>query len=104
LSVLDRPLWTSLTGPHAHLAQGEGRARRYRPEINHFIGWQDDSPASLAAASALVAPGEHVYAGQAGPLPEPPGLKTMLRRPGVQMIYEDAPPSTDADGLVELPE
>ena len=105
MSVLDRPLWTSLTGPHAHLAQGDGPARRYRPEINHFIGWQDESPASLAAAAALVAPGEQVYSGQAGSLPDLPGLTTVLCRPGVQMIYEGAPPATgDAGDLVELGE
>ena len=104
LSVLDRPLWTSLTGPHAHLADGEGPARRYRPEINHFVGWEDDSPASLAAAAALVTRGERVYAGQAGPLPEPPGLATVFRRPGVQMIYDGEPPAEDPGDLVELGE
>ena len=105
MSVLDRPLWTSLAGPHAHLAQGSGPARRYRPEVNHFVGWEDDSPASLAAAAALVAPGEQVYSGQAGPLPDLPGLVTVLRRPGVQMIYEGAGPEAENSAeLVELGE
>lgn len=103
LSVLDRPLWTSLSGPHADLAQGEGSARRYRPEVNHFVGWADDSPASLAAAAALVLPGEQVYSGQAAPMPGLPGLATVLRRPGVQMVYAGTAPVDDEGGeIVEL--
>jgi len=104
LSVLDRPVWASMTGAHAHLAQGDGRARRYRPEVNHFVGWQDDSPASLAAAAALVAPGEQVYSGQAGALPDLPGLITVLRRRGVQMVYDGPLPADFRDDLVELGE
>jgi len=34
--ALDRAAWTSLTGPHAHFAQGRGQARRYRPELSPF--------------------------------------------------------------------
>jgi predicted GNAT family acetyltransferase len=105
LSALDRPLWASLTGPHAHLAQGTGPARRYRPEVNHFVGWPDDSPASLAAAAALVLPGEQVYSGQVAAMPDLPGLTTVLRRPGVQMLHEGAaPPAEGADGIAELGE
>lgn len=105
LNPLDRPLWASLTGPHASLAQGAGPARRYRPEVNHFLGWIDDSPASLAAAAALVAPGERVYAGQVAAMPDLPGCSTVLRRPGVQLLFAGAaPPADDTVGLVELGE
>jgi len=103
LNPLDRPVWASLTGAHAHLAQGEGNARRYRPEVNHFVAWADETPATLAAAAALVLPGEQVYAGQADPMPELPGLTTALHRLGVQMLYEGATPPAEAPGdIVEL--
>jgi ribosomal protein S18 acetylase RimI-like enzyme len=36
LHPLDRAAWASLTGPHAHLAEGQGRARRYRPDLSPF--------------------------------------------------------------------
>lgn len=92
-----------MTGAHAHLAQGAGPARRYRPEINHFLGWADDSPATLAAAAALVAPGEQVYAGQSDPIPDLPGLAAVVRRPGVQMLYAGGmPPAGDASEIAEL--
>lgn len=103
LSPLDRPLWASLTGPHAHLAQGEGPVRRYRPEINHFVGWAEDKPETLASVAGLVAPGEQVYAGQVDPLPDLPGLATVVRRSAVQMVHDDITPPLGGDGeIVEL--
>jgi predicted GNAT family acetyltransferase len=103
LNPLDRPVWASLTGAHAHLAQGAGPARRYRPQIHHFLGWADDSPATLAAAAALVAPGEQVYAGQSAPIPDVPGRAAVVRRPGVQMRYAGGmPPADGASEIAEL--
>lgn len=103
LSLLDRPLWASLTGPHAHLAQGTGPVRRYHPEVNHFVAWADNAPETLAAVAGLVAPGEQVYAGQADPMPDVPGLKTVLRRDAVQMVYRGGTQPGIGDGeTVEL--
>jgi len=51
-----------------------------------------------------VLPGEQVYSGQADPLPDLPGLTTVLRRAGVQMIYEGPSPATDAENPIELGE
>jgi predicted GNAT family acetyltransferase len=50
----------------------------------------------------LVAPGEQVYSGQAGALPDLPGLATVLRRPGVQMIYAGSAPEAEDADVVEL--
>lgn len=36
--VLDNPMWSSLTGPHAALALVAGRARRYPPDVAPFVG------------------------------------------------------------------
>lgn len=35
--VLDRASWASLTGPHAHLAQGTGHARRYPADVSPIM-------------------------------------------------------------------
>jgi predicted GNAT family acetyltransferase len=49
-------------------------------------------------------PGEHAYSGQAGRIPDLPGLATVLRRAGVQMIYDrEAPPANEQE-LTELGE
>jgi hypothetical protein len=70
LNPLDRPVWASLTGAHAHLALGEGEARRYRPEVNAFIAGSDEQPETLAAMAALVEPGETSFVVQADPVPD----------------------------------
>jgi ribosomal protein S18 acetylase RimI-like enzyme len=95
---LDRPVWASLTGAHAHLAQGEGKARRYRPEVNVFVAGPDEEPETLAAMAELVG-GEPAYVVQALPIPELPGLSTTMRRAAVQMVFAGKPP---ADAQAEI--
>lgn len=60
-SVLDNPVWASLTGAHANLAEVEGTVRRYRPSVSPFIGlpsqltdqvWTD--LARLAGSGAVI--------------------------------------------------
>lgn len=40
-SVLDNPVWTSLTGAHARFSEASGAVRRYRPTISPFVGLPD---------------------------------------------------------------
>ena len=77
-----RPLWAALIGAQAHLADSNGRARRFRPSVNAFVAAGDDGAGALADVAALVPPGEKVYTVQADPVPDIPGLTTLLRRPG----------------------
>ena len=56
--VLDRPVWSALTGRQAGLAVGpavgDGRALRYDPDYGLFAAAADGSAESLAALAALV--------------------------------------------------
>lgn len=100
---LDRPIWASLTGAHAALALGDQRAWRYRPEINVFVAPADESPEALAAAAALVAPGDEVYRVQADAIADLPGLAVTFRRPVVQMVFGgDLPEVAHGDPIVPL--
>jgi predicted GNAT family acetyltransferase len=105
VASLDRPVWSSLTTAHADLAQGSALALRYRPEVNLFVAPTDDSDGALAAAAALVAPGDRAYMVQAEPAPELPGLVAVLRRPLVQMVFAGPLPVREGDaGIVALEE
>lgn len=106
IDALDRPAWSSLTTAHAHLALGDGRALRYRPEVNVFVSPADHGFEALSAAAALVEPGDRAYVVQAEPAPDLPGLRTVLRRPLVQMVFGGSPPEPgeDADEVVPLGE
>ena len=100
-ALLDRPAWSSLTTAHAHLAQGGALALRYRPEVNVFVSPADHGAEALAAAAALVGPGERAYVVQAEPAPEIPGLAVVLRRPLVQMVFAGPLPARTPDAGIE---
>ena len=51
---LDRPIWSALTGPQAHLARGDTRAWRIDPAIGLFAAAAASSPPDTAAIAALV--------------------------------------------------
>jgi predicted GNAT family acetyltransferase len=105
VALLDRPAWSSLTTAHADLAQGSALALRYRPEVNVFVSPADHGAEALAAAAALVAPGDRAYVVQAEPAPDLPGLTAVLRRPLVQMVFAGQLPAGEADtGIAPLDE
>jgi predicted GNAT family acetyltransferase len=104
LNPLDRPVWASLMGAHAHLALGEGRARRYRPDVNRFVAGPDEEPETLAAMAALVEPGDPVLVVQAAPIPDLPGVTLVLRRAAVQMVHDCTAPDGDDREIARLGE
>jgi predicted GNAT family acetyltransferase len=104
LNPLDRPVWSSLTGAHAHLSLGEGRARRYRPDVNRFVAGPDGEPETLTAMAALIEPGDPALVVQAAAVPELPGVTLVLRRAAVQMVHERAAPEGGDEEIVPLGE
>ncbi len=79
---LDRPAWNALAGPHAALAEGNGLARRYRPDIIPFAAARDDSPESLAALAALPRSGEVMVLVETPAPVVPPGLAAVVTGQG----------------------
>ena len=99
--VLDRASWNSLVGPHAHLAEVIGLARRYPVDISPFNAvadttnsqaWDDLRRLSRDAGTAIVI-GESIVA--------PRGWKIVKVFPGVQMTGEDVVGQVDSD-LIHL--
>lgn len=86
---LDFPGWSSLTGPHAHFALGQGRALRYRPDVSPFAALppahDDQSWTDLRAVTEV---GETVLlSGAPGFVGEdPPGWRVQAVIPGVQLV------------------
>ncbi|HST81235.1 MAG TPA: GNAT family N-acetyltransferase [Kineosporiaceae bacterium] len=90
---LDSPVWSSLTGPHAHLAESSARARRYSPDVAAFGALHPDlDDDSWAELSALVGRGGEVtLAGPPGAGERrPTGWQVMRQQPTVQMIATEA--------------
>lgn len=85
MNALDRPIWHALNTRHAHLAEGDGRARRYRPDISVFGCAASDSREDAEALGRLLPPGQSMVLLQATEAPHPSGL-TITTDPAVQMV------------------
>lgn len=90
MTGLDRPVWQSLTGPHARFAKGNAAALRFLPDVNMFASSRTDTRADMEALAALVQPGEQVYVLQVPEIRIPELLQAVKQAMGVQMVYRDA--------------
>lgn len=69
-SLLELPVWSSLTTDHSAVAVGGDLAKRYPADVLPFVAYREDSPQALEALEAIVLPGEiMVMPGQNGPVP-----------------------------------
>jgi ribosomal protein S18 acetylase RimI-like enzyme len=96
-AVLDNVVFTSLTGPHARLAQRHGRAVRYPAEVSGFAALPDQPRQqdwSDLAQLANTARGVAV-AGLGGEVPE--GWNTLSRLIVIQMVDEGVDARPDAE-------
>jgi predicted GNAT family acetyltransferase len=102
---LDRPVWATLVGPHRHLAEGQGLARRYAEDVNLFADTLDDGPQAQSALVALVQPGQTIALLRAAEIAVPAGLRVTRQAPGVQMVAtRDLQGEANADEVVDLGE
>jgi hypothetical protein len=84
--ALANPIWQAATTRQRHLAYGEGPVRRYYPEVVPLAGLEDHSADAVAALTAMVSPGEHVWLFEAPPHLDPEQWLESRRIPGFQMI------------------
>jgi ribosomal protein S18 acetylase RimI-like enzyme len=85
-SLLDNPIWNSLTSHRSNFAEGGDLARRFRSEIGPLAGIKDQSPEAYAELGGLLSPGEYaVLFLDSAPTP-PPGWRVHVHSSGDQMI------------------
>jgi GNAT superfamily N-acetyltransferase len=84
--LLDNPVWHALTTWHAAVAEGDGRARRYRPDVSVFWGAEALDPDGWAALATLATPGHGVVLArpELGELPD--GWTMLGGGVGLQMV------------------
>jgi len=82
--LLDNVAWRALTGPQSGLAERNGRAVRYRPDVAPFAALSDEpDPCAWADLAALAGPGKTVLL--AGPeRVAPTGWEAVASVPGLQ--------------------
>lgn len=98
--VLDNPVWASLTGHHARLAQRHGRAARYLPGVSPFVAISaEDDDGVWTDLAALLGPGASVLlSGLTGPLPA--GWHVRFRGQGLQLIDTGLVAEPDPEAVV----
>ncbi|WP_027346910.1 GNAT family N-acetyltransferase [Hamadaea tsunoensis] len=100
--LLDQAAWASLTGPHAHFAEGTGRALRYPADVSPIMAVppvQDEQV--WADLHRLAGPGALVLL--AGDLSErPDGWGSEFEGDGLQLVATDALRSRPSDEVVTL--
>ena len=84
--ILDLPVWTALTGPHAAHAVGDGGARRYQSDISVLAGLRDESDAALDDLGALVPDDGHIIVAQTWAARCPAGARIAVSRTAYQMV------------------
>jgi predicted GNAT family acetyltransferase len=85
--LLNRVVWSALSGRQAHFSQGGKLARRFDPAISPFAAAADNSPEALAALAELIQPGaDRVYLLQADDIALPSNLEAEVTAAGVLMV------------------
>jgi ribosomal protein S18 acetylase RimI-like enzyme len=91
--VLDNAAWHALAGPHAGVAEGDGAARRYRPDVSVFHAGRDDSAESWADLAPLAVDGVVVLF-RGVPMTPPEGWQRLFGGEGHQMVLDRSPAPT----------
>jgi predicted GNAT family acetyltransferase len=98
---LDNPIWFALTSTHAHLAEGDGLARRYPLHLAPFAAVREQTPEGFAALARALHP-EGMAALFVTPLePPPPGWAHVRTFEVVQMTCEKLVPTPEPE-MIEL--
>ncbi|GAA1374443.1 GNAT family N-acetyltransferase [Streptomyces beijiangensis] len=96
---LDNPARSSLTGPHAHFAEGRGRVLRYPLDVSPWLALPDEPDTDdWSDLAALAGPGEVVpLPGLRGAPPE--GWEVTFRMDGVQLVDDGVAAVPDAEAV-----
>jgi ribosomal protein S18 acetylase RimI-like enzyme len=106
--VLDDPVGASLRGPHAHLAQRHGRARRYPPDVAPFHALPDEPDADAWADLARLAGPDALVLLVGVAVPPPDGWEVVREIAGVQLVDDALVTAPDPEavrlGPADVPE
>lgn len=100
---LSNPVWSSLAGPHAHLATGSGKVRRYRPDVAMFVAVEDPSDPDMPELLDLIGDGTAGFVTE-GPVALPSTVEVLRSALVLQMIAVEWTPVPVTLEMVSLAE
>jgi GNAT superfamily N-acetyltransferase len=92
--LLDNIFWNALNGPHAHLASGTGKARRYAQGFSPIVAFPDPHQPDFAALLPFCEPGERFYC-DAWSGPAPSGWRIEAESTMYRMVWDGVMPAQD---------
>lgn len=98
---LDRAVWNALGGRQMQFAQGDNRARRFRPEIGPLAAVANNDPDNLGALAALAPSGGQLFTVEYDETPTSGLLVRDRTKTLVQMLATGLPEQDDGS-YVEL--
>src|SRR5215467_8883338 len=98
--VLDNPVWHSLLTSHAHLSEGNSRAKRFLPEISPLAGTADLNNETYLQLAAMLGPGQVSAVLRDSPVASLPGFEIVHRISVDQMIWDGHSVSVANPGIV----
>jgi ribosomal protein S18 acetylase RimI-like enzyme len=101
-NLLDNPAWAALTTRQAHLAQGDGPARRYDPAVAPFGAVEAMTPDALHRLGELLGPDESVAVQSVNALPSVDGLQIDKLFDALQMVDFGRADSGDTSDVLRL--
>ena len=84
-AALDNPIWSSLATRHAHLAQGDARARRYPPAISPLTGVNGTGADVASSLAGTVQVGDDM--GIFGPAPALGSNWEVIKEAGITQMF-----------------
>jgi GNAT superfamily N-acetyltransferase len=100
---LSNPVWNSLVGPHAHLAAGVGKVRRYRPDVAMFIAVEDPTDPDMPELFDLIGDGAVGFVTE-GQVELPSGVEVIRQADVLQMICDEWKPVPVSLNMIPLTE
>jgi ribosomal protein S18 acetylase RimI-like enzyme len=101
VEAFDNPVWHALVSHHARFAEGDGRARRYQPDVAPFAALPDAPDAEAWDALAKLTGNEGVAVLFRSAVKAPAGWEVLFRVPTLQMVVSERIGEVD-DELVGL--
>src|SRR5580704_14550610 len=86
---LNAVIWRALTGAQESFAEGDERARRYRPDIAPFAAMVDSEPASFRSLLTFVGGDDQIALFTTEDVEPPSAFSAVRRDPVDQMVLED---------------
>jgi ribosomal protein S18 acetylase RimI-like enzyme len=99
-SILNNPIWSSLHVQQDEMAEGNDDVRFFKPDVGPLVGLRENTPENFKLLFDFLEDGRVaiLFSPEADLNPSP--LKTTVKMPGYQMVFEGQIPDVEGNYLI----